>query len=74
MSRSSCIVSIAVAADLIAGALLAVALQLAVFPVMGLAVTPAQALVTGGVWTATLLRRPCPLRHLAGCIRREMVS
>ena len=74
MSWSSCIVAIAVAATVVAGALLAVALQLAVFPVMGLAVTPAQALVTGGAWTATSLRRPCPLRHLAGRIRREMVS
>lgn len=63
MNRWHGLAGLAAAANLAAGHVLAMVLQLAVFPVMGLAATPLQSLQMGGALTIDRFLRNCTLRR-----------
>ena len=69
MSQPGNLSAFEAAANLVLGSGLAAGLQLAVFPVMGLAVAPAQSLQTGGAFMAVSAARSNALRRLFERIR-----
>lgn len=69
MRQSRSLSALEAGANLVVGYLLAVSMQLVVFPVMGLAVTPLQSAKIGGAFTLVSFARSYVLRRLFERIR-----
>ncbi|MCB2136636.1 MAG: hypothetical protein KDE08_11955 [Rhodobacteraceae bacterium] len=70
MPQSRSLSALEAGANLVVGYLLAVAVQLMIFPVMGLAVTPLQSAKIGGAFTVVSFARSYVLRRLFEQLRR----